>query len=176
MRHVGSPKNSVIEPHLARQLPFYHPTSHHASSTTDDLHTFSPTSPGSPPPYYVVQCYRILSRSQRSVNTTSQLRRTHPPVFRQQDPSEFPTTISPLTWSKQHLTTNCPCALSHDQRTTVSCFSQFHCTRHGISSFSPEPLLLQHINSDIFELRAPVLTTVFLLFADDVCLVTPQPL
>ena len=34
---------------------------------------------------------------------------------------------------------------------------------------------LQHINTHIYGLHAPVLTTVFLLFADDVCLVAPQP-
>jgi hypothetical protein len=45
----------------------------------------------------------------------------------------------------------------------------------GILPFAPDPHLLQHISADIYDLRAPVLTTVFLLFADDVCLVAPQP-
>jgi hypothetical protein len=45
----------------------------------------------------------------------------------------------------------------------------------GILPFAPDPHLLQHITAEIYDLRAPVLTTVFLLFADDVCLVAPQP-
>jgi hypothetical protein len=45
----------------------------------------------------------------------------------------------------------------------------------GILPFAPDPHLLQHISADIYDLRAPVLTTFFLLFADDVCLVAPQP-
>ncbi len=68
----------------------------------------------------------------------------HAPKFRQEDPCTFPTTLSPLTWSAQHLTTHWPCALTHDQRTAVSCSeplprgipsvntaSQLHCTRPG---------------------------------------------
>jgi hypothetical protein len=45
----------------------------------------------------------------------------------------------------------------------------------GILPFAPDPYLLQHINTHIYGLHAPVLTTVFLLLTDDVCLVVPQP-
>ena len=45
----------------------------------------------------------------------------------------------------------------------------------GILPFAPDPHLFQHITTDIYDLRAPVFTTVFLLLADDVCLVAPQP-
>ena len=44
----------------------------------------------------------------------------------------------------------------------------------SILPFAPDPHLLQHISADTYDLRAFVLTTVFLLFADDVCLVAPQ--
>jgi hypothetical protein len=44
----------------------------------------------------------------------------------------------------------------------------------SILPFAPDPHLVQHNSDDTYDLRAFVLTTVFLLFADDVGLVAPQ--